>query len=105
MDDLKEGKTSELIHEEESTTYTIVRVDKDTDEEATEQNRQDIVEERQNDLLEETISGWQEKDKWKVKEKQIAKISFKNRFTQEEDTENSESAEDTEALSGTESVR
>lgn len=97
LDSLKEGETSALI--ETDTDLYIVRIDKDTDEDATESNRQSIIKQRQDDLYDSVLEGWQESDGWTVDEKKLTKISFKNRFTQttESDTESTEAVESTEA--------
>ena len=98
LDALAEGELSQLITTD-SAIY-IVRLDKETDEDATESNRESIIEERQTSLYDETLEGWQEDDGWKVSDKQIAKIQLKNTFSEPstEDTESTESAasEDTE---------
>lgn len=80
LDALKEGETSGLI-ETEGALY-FVRLDKETDKEATEQHRQTIINTRKSDKYQEVLSGWQEKDGWKVKEKALEKIVFKNSLTQ-----------------------
>lgn len=92
MDALKEGETSELITTDDA--CVIVRIDSDHDEEATEENRQSIIKEKQEAYYEETLEKWQEDDGWKVKDKQLARIQFKNGFTQIKDTE--EDTEDTQ---------
>ena len=97
LDALAEGETSGLITTDE--TYYIVRIDSDTDEEATESNRESIIEERQDTLYDETLEAWQEDDGWTVNEKQLAKIEFTNYFTQETETEDTESTEETETES------
>lgn len=98
LDALAEGELSQLITTD-SAIY-IVRLDKETDEDATESNRESIIEERQTSLYDETLEGWQENDGWKVSDKQIAKIQLKNTFSEPstEDTESTEAAasEDTE---------
>ncbi len=97
LDSLKEGETSALI--ETDTDLYIVRIDKDTDEDATASNRESIIKQRQDDLYDSVLEGWQESDGWTVDEKKLTKISFKNRFTQttESDTESTEAVESTEA--------
>ncbi len=79
LDGLKEGETSSMIETESA--YYFVRVDKETDEEATEQNRQSIISTRKNDHYNEVLSGWQENDDWKVDDKKLEQISFKNSLT------------------------
>ena len=72
---------------------------KDTDEDATESNRESIIKQRQDDLYDSVLEGWQESDGWTVDDKKLTKIDFKNRFTQttESDTESTEAVESTEA--------
>ena len=85
LDELAEGEMSDLISTD-SGKY-IVRLDAETDEEATESNRESIISERQSDLYDEVLAGWQENDGWTVEEKAVAKIEFKNMFNApEEDT-------------------
>lgn len=79
LDGLKEGETSSMIETESA--YYFVRVDKETDEEATEQNRKSIISTRKNDHYNEVLSGWQENDDWKVDDKKLEQISFKNSLT------------------------
>ena len=97
LDSLKEGETSAVI--ETDTDLYIVRIDKDTDEDATESNRESIIKQRQDDLYDSVLEGWQESDGWTVDDKKLTKIDFKNRFTQttESDTESTEAVESTEA--------
>ena len=65
LDGLKKGETSGLIETE--TAYYIVRIDADTDKEATEKNKETIVEERKRDLYNDTLEGWQENDGWRTR--------------------------------------
>ena len=80
LDELKKGNTSELIETE--TAFYIVRLDEETDKEATEENRESIIQERKRTLYDETLEKWQEDDGWKVKENRMKTIEFKNFFTQ-----------------------
>lgn len=100
MDKLKEGETSALISTE--TDEYLVKIDKETDEEATKTNRESIIEHRQDDKYNEVLEGWQEDDGWKVYEKQLAKIEFKNHFTQQDGKESSETT--TESTSATDTT-
>lgn len=89
---LKEGGVSGLIDTENS--YYVVRLDAEVDEEATEENRQNIISERQEDFYNEVLDGWKETDKWELDEKVWDTVSFDNLFTSIE--ESTETAVDTE---------
>lgn len=93
MDELKEGDVSKMI-ETESALY-FVRIDADTDEVATEGNRQSIIAEREAALYEEVLTGWQENDGWTVDEAVLDKIDFHHMFTQI--IEETESVDETES--------
>ena len=98
LDELAEGESAMV-----TTDYYLylVRLDSETDEEATEENRQSIIEERQEDYYAEIVEGWQEDDGWTVKAKVLKKIQFENLFTTVSESTETESVEDTE---GTEAV-
>lgn len=103
LDALKEGETSGMI-ETDSAIY-FVRLDAETDKEATEQNRQTIINTRKSEKYQEVLEKWQKKDGWKVDEKALAKIQFKNSLTQQDpnaSTENTESTENTQNTENTE---
>jgi foldase protein PrsA len=93
LDGLSEGEMSDLVTTD--TGYYILRLDAETDEEATETNRESIIEDKQNDHYDEVLSGWQENDGWTVKDRQISKVEFRNLFTapEEESTEDTETEE------------
>lgn len=82
MDALKEGEVSKMI-ETESAIY-FVRIDKDTDAEATEANRNSIIAERETALFELVVTDWQKEDGWKVNQSVVDSIEFHNMFTQNE---------------------
>lgn len=104
LDKLSEGETSGLVTTD--TSYYIVRIDKETDEEATEKNRTTILEDRKSDLYTSTLEGWQKDDEWEVRQKQLDKIEFRNKFTKKstaDDTGEDETEEATEEVTeGTE---
>lgn len=102
LDGLKEGETSGLIETDDKAYF--VRIDKDTDEDATEKNRTSIINQRKDDLYQKVLSGWQENDNWKVDQKQVKKIEFKNSLTHQDpnaSTESTESAASTENVEST----
>lgn len=102
LDGLKEGETSGLIETDDKAYF--VRIDKDTDEDATEKNRTSIINQRKDDLYQKVLSGWQENDNWKVDQKEVKKIEFKNSLTHQDpnaSTESTESAASTENVEST----
>lgn len=98
MDALKEGEVSKLIETEKA--YYFARIDKETDEEATEENREAIIEERENKLYNEVLDGWQKDDGWTVNDKILDKIDFHHILTQK-DPNSTESKKDTETKKDT----
>ena len=89
---MKEGEISDVIT---SDNYAyIVRIDKDTDEEATAQNRESIIASRQDTKYQEVLKAWEDELEWSVKESLVEKIQFKNSLTLK--GEESESVETTE---------
>lgn len=102
LDGLKEGEISGLIETDDKAYF--VRIDEDTDEDATEKNRTSIINQRKDDLYQKVLSGWQENDNWKVDEKEVKKIEFKNSLTHQDpnaSTESTESAASTENVEST----
>lgn len=104
LQELDEGAVSGLI--ELDSYYYVVRLDAVTDEEATEETRQSIIEERQSEYYSEVLTAWEEASGWELNEKVWAKVTFSYHFTTiEESTESvsdTETAEETEAVSQTE---
>ena len=58
LNSLEEGQTSDLITTD--STYYIVRLDKKTDEEATESNRKTVKGNKEDKYYNDILSGWQE---------------------------------------------
>lgn len=86
------GETSKVI-ETESALY-IARIDEDTDAKATEENREAIITERENQLYSDKLDEWQKEDGWTVNDSVVEKIEFHNILTQT--TESTEDVETTE---------
>lgn len=76
---LKVGETSAMI--EKDGAFYFVRVDSDTDAEATESQRTSIINTRQNDHYSEVLEGWQTEDGWEVDESLFADIQFDTPLT------------------------
>ena len=94
---MQEGETSGMIEMDDG--YYFVRVDNDTDAEATEDNRQSIITERQNEYYNETLEGWQADDGWEPDMELFAEIQFENSLTTTdpnavEETENAGTADE-----------
>ncbi len=85
LDGLSEGETADPVVTD--TAVYLVRLDAEHDEEATEKNRESIINERQSSHYSEVLEEWQKDDNWEVKEKVLAKIQFHNAFTQTTETE------------------
>ena len=104
---LQEGETSGMIEMDDG--YYFVRVDNDTDAEATEDNRQSIITERQNEYYNETLEGWQADDGWEPDMELFAEIQFENSLTTTdpnavEETENAGTADEEAPADVTESA-
>lgn len=76
---LKEGGVSGVI--DADTDYYVVRLDQKTDKEATEQTKESLISEKENEYYEETLNGLKEKHTWTVNEKVWGKVKIKNLFT------------------------
>ena len=99
LDGLAVGEVSGLLTTDDALYF--VRLDTETDETATETNRNSIITERENTLYTEVLEGWQTDDGWKLDEKKLEQIKFKNNFTQTTESTESEAVETTEST-GTE---
>lgn len=95
LDKLKEGQVTDLITTD--TNYVIARLDKETDKEATENNRKTVKEEK----FDKQLEKWQKDDGWTVNKKQVEKIRFRNKFKttdkSKESTGTSETTAETQA--------
>ncbi len=89
---LTEGAISDVI-DVEGTGYYVLRLDADHDEEASETERQTLIEEKQSDFYDTTLEGWKADVTWNAVDKQLDKITFTNHYTEPEATE--ETTEDT----------
>ena len=100
---LNEGETSKLI---ETTSYIyIAKIDAEVDKEATEENREAIIAERESTLYSNKLKEWQKDDGWTVNESVVNKIDFHNLLTQK-DPNATETEKETEQSTekGTEST-
>lgn len=94
LDAMEVGDVSDVI--EVGDALYFVRLDTETDEKATEENRLAIIEERQLKLYEETVTGWQLNDGWTVNADVLAKIEFRNILTMTPETTESTQTSETE---------
>ena len=104
LDALKEGEVSALVTTD--TSAYVLRLDSETDKEATEEHKANILTERQVECFNKKLEEWQKDDGWKVKENQLKKIEFDSRLTQEnpdkKDDDSTETVEDGSEIEGTE---
>ncbi len=91
---LTEGAISDVI-DVEGTGYYVLRLDADHDEDASETERQSLIEDKQSDFYDTTLEGWKADVTWNAVDKQLDKITFTNHYTEPETTE--ETTEDTSA--------
>lgn len=98
LEGLDEGEISTVIDAE--TDYYVVRLDAKTDENATENTRQEIISERQSAQYQEVLEAWKAEHTWTLKDEVWAKVTFDNLFTTI--VENTEEAEEelTESTEG-----
>ncbi len=102
LNELEVGEVSNMIETDDAIYF--FRIDTDVDEEATEENRESIIAEREYALYEETVTAWQENDGWEVKESLLDQIEFHNIFTLYKDTEVESTEEDAETTEVSETV-
>ena len=100
LDSLNVGEVSGLITTDSNLYF--VRLDAETDEEATETNRKSIITERENALYTEVLEGWQTDDGWDLNKKKLEQIKFKNNFTQTTETTETQSGTEGTETQGTE---
>lgn len=88
------GQVSDLI--ETDSTYYVVQMDEVMNADATEENRQSIISERETALYTEVVQGYLEEMNWELNRKVWAQITFDNLFTvylRETETEELEATE------------
>lgn len=76
---MKQGESSDMI--EKDGAWYFLRVDSDTDAEATENKRKSILEERQNAHYRDVLAGWQTDDGWEPDMSLFGKIQFETSLT------------------------
>jgi len=89
-----DGQVSGVIELENA--YYVVQMDAMVDAEATEENRQSIISERQTELYTEVVEGYIAEAEWKVKNNVWEKVSFDNLFTLSLEETSTEEVENTE---------
>ena len=97
---LKEGEVSGQVTTKSAIYF--VKIDAETDKEATEENRESIIAERENKQYDKVMKKLQKNDGWTVEEKLLEKIDFHNLFTQQTGSESSEHDHDHEHTESTE---
>lgn len=96
---LGEGEFSKDLIETDS-YYYIIRMDSLFDEEATENERESIISEREETLYDETVDGYKEAADWTINDDVWAPVNFDTIYTkaqtQTDETDSSENADTTE---------
>ena len=91
-DALSEGEVSDLIEGEDG-NYYVVRLESEFDADATEARKDEIVEERKQDKIDEVVSDYEEKAAWTTVDSEIAKINFDTFYQMAYDEVETEAAE------------
>lgn len=90
-----EGEISPVV-EVEDKGYYVLRLDADHDEDASETERESLLESKQSDYYDTTLDSWKEEITWTVDEKAWAKVQFDTLFsTLETEEETEETSEET----------
>ena len=79
-DKLKDGETADSIIETDS-GYYVVQMKSTFDKEATETQKQTIINQRKSDKYEEVYTAWKEKAEFKVEDKVWGKINFTDKVS------------------------
>lgn len=97
---LKELKKLELNEVsgviEIDTSLYFLKIDAETDEKATQEKREEIIEEREVELYNDTMDKWQKEDGWVEYANVIDDIKFHDNFTLDDGSTESEKDTDTE---------
>ena len=99
---LNVGETSKVI--ETTSAIYIATIDEEVDKEATEENREAIIAERENKVYSDKLTEWQKDDGWQVNESVIKKIDFHNLLTQKDPAEQNSEKETEKGTESTEKV-
>lgn len=96
-DKLKDGETADSVIETDS-GYYVVQMKSTFDKEATETQKETIINQRKSDKYEEVYTAWKEKVEFKVDDKVWGKITFTDKVTVKQ-TETEAQSNTTEAAS------
>lgn len=96
-DKLKDGETADSVVETDS-GYYVVQMKSTFDKEATETQKETIINQRKSDKYEEVYTAWKEKVEFKVDDKVWGKITFTDKVTVKQ-TETEAQSNTTEAAS------
>ncbi len=103
-DALSEGQVSDAVEGEDG-QYYVIRLDKEFDEDATADKKQEIIAKRQSDHYTEVCDGYKKDAEWKVNEKVWKNVTFiGNQYTIATEQSDTETAADTEMTAGTEEI-
>jgi len=79
LDGMKAGDAAIKVTTDDA--IYLIQVTTETDEEATETNREDIISGRKDDKFNGVLEEWQANDGWTIKDSVLAKIKFDDLFT------------------------
>ena len=76
---MSEGQVSDVIDTDDG--YYVIRLDKKYDKDATEDKKDELFAQKQNEYYEDILEGWKGKITWTVDDKAWAKVKFEERFS------------------------
>lgn len=94
-DGMTAGQVSDVI-EAENGNYYIIRLDSEHDEEASEDARNSIIEDRKEAKFSEVTEGWKEEADFELNEDAWAQVEFTGQFSVVQDEEDSDSSSEAE---------
>ena len=102
LEELSEGEVSSVI-EVEGDGYYVVRLDSSYDEEATEEEKETLLEERKEQAYEDLLEEWEDETDWDVNETYWGWVEFSDFFEtlDTSDTEDTDTDTETETTDST----
>lgn len=101
-DKLKEGEVSPVV--ETDNGYYVLRLDKEHDEEATKDKKEELLSQKKQEYYDDILSGWRDEAKWEINQKEWEKVTFEDRFAAKAEETDTQTPEEEEGLGATEGV-